>query len=303
MDISRYRIVFLSNVLLIALIIVPMTGSSQALLSSKQEIEGVSIYSDAKNSNEYYYAPGKLGLFEDQAGKPEFKLIQMRYTGSGVTGNQGEKRFMNIVQFRIVMEQHKTSVLNKVRKALAPKAELRPLPMSQVEAVLVAPFQGTYKSIGKGVFDNETKGKGKGSFWRERVFTVRLENYEAQLLWDMVEKEQLAISLAYTYYGELINDITIDILATADSLAASMEKLKEEIETRDTTVSTTLIHSDAFSLDVDISKYPEVLVKKDLNNGMPPAYPALQIACYDFYNDLRNDLLMKDYRIPSKWLE
>lgn len=291
-------------IILISIFNFPFSGNSQAILSSHQEIDGMHIYSDFKDTNKFYYAPGNLELFLDQDGKPDFKLIEMRYTGTGVTGNQGEKRFMNIVQFRIIMKQHKSSFISEVKEALSPKAELRPLPLNQVDASLVAPFEGTYKKIGNGAFDSTGKSgnSSKNKYWTERVFTVRLENHEAQLLWNMVEKGQLAMSLTYAYYADIINDKIIDFNSDSDSLTSEITETIKEIKSRDSIASPTMIHTDAFSFNIDFEKYPDVLVKKDLNVGIPPAYPALQVVCYDFYNDLRNDLAMKTIEFQATGL-
>jgi len=284
-----------SFLILLSLTVFPLCGGSQAVMSSLMEVKGLQLYEDIKDADKFYYAPGKLQLHHNEDGQPTFKLIEMRYTGTGLTGNQGEKRFMNIVQFRVIMKKHENSLLAEVKKSLSRKAKLRPLPLNEVQANLVAPFEGTYKAIGNGVFDTTDKaGKGsKKQYWTERVFTARLENHEAQLLWDMVEKGQLAMSLSYSYFADIINDEIIDFDSESDSLSRVISKTVEEIKSRDTIVSPTLIQSDAFSLDIDYEKYPETLVKKDLNGSVPAAYPALQVSCYDFYNELRPDLAMK----------
>jgi len=293
-----------SFIILLSLTVFPLCGGSQAVLSSLMEVKGLQLYEDLKDVDKFYYAPGKLQLHHNEDGRPTFKLIEMRYTGTSVTGNQGEKRFTNIVQFKVVMQQYDKAELADVKKQLSAKAVLRPLALTDVDAQLIAPFQGTYKSIGKGVFDSESKSKKrKGGFWTERVFTVRLENHEAQLLWDMVENGQLSISMSYAYYADIINDVVMDVNSDSDSLLAELKDLKEKIEKRDTVLTSTLIHSDAFGLDVDVNAYPDLLVKKDLNSGgVPPAYPALQVACFDFYNDLRTDLLMKTIEFQATGL-
>jgi len=284
----------------IQIFLISLSGSSQAVLSTKIDMHGIKVYGDYKDASKYYYAPNKLQLHLESDGQPAFKLIQMRYTGTGGTGDQGEKRFMNIVQFTVKMKAHDNEILKQIQRELGRRVELRPLSLNQVHASLVAPFEGAYKTIGNGSFD--TTGKAgtstKASFWTERIFTVRLENHEAQLLWDMVEDEQIGLSVSYAYYADIINDEVISIESSADSVLEEVEEIKQ----RDSIATTTLIHADAFNLEVDITRFPEVLMKKDLNEGIPPAYPAVQIACYDFYNELRPDLAMKTIEFQASGL-
>jgi len=312
-----------------------LCGKGQAVLSTQMEVKGFQVFEDLKDANKFYYAPGKLQLHYERDGQPTFKLIQMRYTGRGVTGNQGEKRFMNIVQFKVIMNQPANEELAEIRKMLPKYAKLQPIPLSNVQAILIAPFEGKYKRIGEGSFQSEGKSGSstKTSFWTERTFTVRLQNHEAQLLWDMVEKENIAMSVSYAYYANLINDTVMDFEAIDESeelnystvaenvdgvkrVSASVEmapqdsvsladKISEtikEIQEADTIISSTLIHTNAFGLEIDVIKYPDVLVKKDLNEGIPPAYPALQVACFDFSNKLRPDLAMKTIEFEATGL-
>jgi len=295
------RIVFIILISLVAKAVF-----AQAVLSTAAIISDVEIYKDLKDKHKYYYAPGKLQLHYDDEGHPSFKLIEMRYTGRGVTGDQGEKRFMNIVQFKLIMEPIGKLEIQNLKNQLPPKVNLSPIALKNVEAFIVAPFEGTYKRIGKnGSFQSEGK-KGentKTSFWEERVFTVRLENEEAQILWDMVENGQIALSVSYAYYADIIDDTIFDFEVTGnDSTLVDLEESINENVEPDSIPQLSMIRSEAFNLDIDVVNFPDVLSKRDLNEGIPPSYPALEVLCYDFANELRPDLAMKTIEFEAMGL-
>ncbi len=292
---SRYR-PYRYLIILLAVLFAQM-AISQPVKYSKKTIRELDIYEDLKDARRFYYAPGALYLEEDKDGKPTFKLIQMRYTGTAATGDQGEMRFMNIVQFKVMMHQPGKADIDQVKKELGRLVKLFPLALKNMEAYLVAPFEGKYKRIGNsGSFQSDGKlGDGsKTSYWTERTYTVRLENHEAQLLWDMVENGNLTFSVSYTYYADMIGEIKVDAgISGSPSSGITVNEQMGEITQLDSIPTLQILRTEAFNIDVDVSKYPEILVQKDLNEGVPPAYPALEVLCFDFTDNLRPDLAMK----------
>src|SRR5687768_9495635 len=119
------------------------TTWAQPVAIPKRSIGDLEIYPDLKNRNLFYYAPGNLTLAQEQNGKPRFQLLEMRYTGTSATGNQGEKRFANVVQFTVQMEEASREALQQARQQLGgSRVDLRPLPIRDVEAFVVAPVGG-----------------------------------------------------------------------------------------------------------------------------------------------------------------
>lgn len=269
---------------------------AQPVKYSKSMIHEVEVYSDLNDKERFYYAPGEIYLEVNQAGKPTFTLLQMRYTGTAATGNQGEIRYTNIVQFKVKMHEFEKVVVDQITTELGSGAKLYPIPMRNIEAYLVAPFEGKYKRIGKsGSFEQEKSTGDLTSYWTERTFTVRLENHEAQLLWDMVENGNIALSVAYTYYADMIGQIQVDASVSGGS-RSGVEGLAgdlDEITAVDSVTTIQILRADAFNIDIDLEKYPDVLVQTDLNESVPPSYPALEVICFDFTDDLRPDLEMK----------
>lgn len=278
-------------------------ASAQPKTSSKRSMEGLDIYQDFHKSDTYYYAPGKLHLATENDGEPRFRLVQLRYTGTKATGDQGNTRFMNLVQFTIQMDLANKSQLDAISQQLGRNAKLRPLPIKNVEAYMIAPFGGKYKRIGSGgsLEAESTLGEtGRTSFWTERTFTLRLENHEAQLLWDMVQEGQLAISVNYAFYADLIKDNTSDV-QVGGSLKGieGLEDGMEETIASDTVPTTQIILADAFPIRIDAHKYAHLLIREDIDAGMPPAYPVLEVKCYDFSDALRPDLSIKTIEIEA----
>ncbi|MFZ2899973.1 MAG: hypothetical protein WA004_15205 [Saprospiraceae bacterium] len=286
-----------------AIAILGVTGlHAQPVLPSKREVAGLSIYRDMNNKNLYYYAPGKLRMATDKFGKPGFQLVQLRYTGTGASGDQGEKRFLNIVQVIIWMEQFEGSQLKAAQNQLGgQKIILQPMPVRNIDAFLVMPMGDTgncYISVGKagGLEDADADG----GYWIEKVFTVRLENHEAQLLWDQVEKGRLAVSLAYAFYADAISDPEGSYKVSGDF--KEVGELKEELDQLvqpDSTPVLQAFSSGAFPIEVDPKVWPDLMRKVDINDEAPPAWGVLEVRCYDFSNDLRPDLGMKAIEIEA----
>lgn len=276
---------------------------AQPQLSTVQTIEGVKVYRDYKKSETYYYTPGDLHLATKTGGEPHFKLVQLRYTGTFATGDQGETRFMNIVQFTVRMDLAERDQLLAVKSRLGKNAKLRPMPIRNVEAYMVAPFGGKYKRIGQsGSLEGEDSlGESDNtSYWTERTFTLRLENHEAELLWNMVQKGQLAISVNYAFFADALNDHPSEVKLRGKS--AFEEQLGDRLEDLirpDTAPSLQIIKADAFPIEIDAEKYNHLLIREDIDAGIPPAYPALEVKCYDFSDELRPDLAIKAIEVEA----
>lgn len=285
------------------------SGDAQPVAISRKTVGNVEVYRDLKNRNLFYYAPGDLKLALEADGKPRFQLLEMRYTGSSAYGDNGEKRFVNVVQFSVTMQPVSAAALQLVKQQLnQTSTDLRPLPVRNIDAFLVAPIGegkdgSAYKKIGKdGTFQAEGKegASGKSGFWTERTFTLKLENHEAQLLWDQVLTGRLALSLGYAFYADMVQGGKGDLEITGDStLANNFEKATEDLLTVDTLAVTQLIKADAFPIRVDVAKWPGVLKKIDINEGVPPGYAALEVRCFDFTNELRPDLAVKGIDISA----
>jgi len=58
--------------------------------------------------------------------------------------------------------------------------------------------------------------------------------------------------------------------------------------------------ADAFNIEVDLDRWPDLCKQVDINSGVPPDYAALAVYCYDFQNDLRPDLYARRIEIEAE---
>lgn len=293
----------------------PGPGRAQPVLSSEQTIAGYKLYRDFKKPNLFYFAPGDLKLARETNGNPKFHLLEMRYTGTSCYADQGNKRFTNIVQFTVLMEKMEQEALKAIKNALRRQRRqlvLRPLPIRSIESFLVSPVGSSdegsteYLKIGEGG-SFETAGAGgnstRNAYWTERTFSLKLENYEAQLLWKQVESGKLALSLAYAFYADVIPGAMgrISVSGDRESVADFKEKFNagDLVQPEDTSLTTQLVKANAFAISIDVEKWPEALKKVDINEEVPPAYAALEVKCFDFADGLRPDLSIKIIEIEA----
>lgn len=273
-------------------------GIAQPQLSTKQEIAGITFYQDIKKPTTFYYAPTQLRLGKESTGEPKFKMLATRYTGNSVSGDRGENRFLNIVQFTVQMERINARQLREAKQQLGTNANIRTIPIRNIEAYLVAPVGQEYQRLGgTGSFSADgTAGQTtRRVFWTERTFTLRVDNNDAQILWDQLEDGKISLSLNYAFYADMIVEQAAVVEVDGDStLVADLENQLEGLTEIDSTAIPQAIVTDAFPIRIDQSEYPNLLQKLDINEeGIPVNYPAVEIRCYDFANDLRPELSKK----------
>ena len=144
-------------------------GLSQPVMNNKERINNIDIFPDLKKKNVYYLPPGDLYLASDNFGKPSLKFLQMRYTGSQATGDQGKINFKSLLQFTIRMKNPDGNTIREIKNTLSKRnkssIELRTLPIQNMEALLI------YASV-----ENQKEGKDKmysvnGGNFGQQVFS------------------------------------------------------------------------------------------------------------------------------------
>ena len=272
---------------------------SQPIWNSAQEISGTKVFRDLINENLFYYTPKPLRIAEESNGRPKFKLVQLRYTGTFATADQGASRNINLIQMNVIMPNVTNRDLNIIRDAFDKKVKLRPLPLKNAEGFLVSALGGEYRRLGASS-GFESGSKNQEGLWVERNFTLRLDNHDAQILWEQVDDGKLALSVNYSYYAEFVETAAQDYNIKGDSIeVAKLSKIINDQTSSDSTLSTKIFHSDAFSIYINRSEYPESIQQIDVNESLSIAYPFLEIRCYDFSHDLRPDLGIKSVEIEA----
>ncbi|HOY06315.1 MAG TPA: hypothetical protein PLO67_12985 [Saprospiraceae bacterium] len=238
---------------------------------------------------------------------PDFHLIEMRYTGTAVIGNQGAKRFLNLIQISVEISRPPDSLLKVTKRMLGgSRVKLIEMPVHKTEAFLVAPLsmsekKGTRIGAPTSLEDDEDAA---GTYWDKRTFSVRLNNTEAEALWKVAQEDRLALSVSFAFYAEVVAGMSGRVTIKGDSafVREGLQSLANMAET-DTVVDIRVVHSGVLPIYVDFAKWPQLLLRKDLNDEVSPAFAMLEARCYDFSNNLRPDLSVKVLEVEASGVE
>ncbi len=281
-------------------------ATAQPLLYNPELVLNHRIYKDMKQANLFYYEPCSFRLAQERDGKPALTLLQMHASGSVGRGNSGQVLFRNILQFRMEADPRVALPLPAIRQQLQQRIgsiELRPLPVTRFVSKLVSTMTGAADSvhaIGEGYTENSNEEAVlNNSYWAERTYTIRLSDADAQLVERALRQRQSLISLSYSFYTAGIAGANGLLQASgAGSRMPELTAARDSLHRRDT-VRHFLVKADALLLAVDADRWPQVLRKIDVNESLPPAYPLLDVYCYDFSNDVRPDLFSKKLEIKA----
>ena len=76
-------------------------------------------------------------------------------------------------------------------------------------------------------------------------------------------------------------------------------KTETDYARADTLLDTRVVKAGAFEVIIDTEKWPDLISKVDINEQIPPDYAAINVYCYDFNNELRQDLAQKKIEIEA----
>ncbi|WNJ19652.1 hypothetical protein [Pontibacter sp. G13] len=279
---------------------------AQPVLSSRMWIGETAVFRDAGQVGLFWYAPKGIALKRDGQGKPQVQVIQMRYQGAECTADESERRFTSLVQLSVVADNWSQTELEEIKSYLQRRSRtrvsLKEIPAHRMDThlVMAAPaLGGNPKVLGHAREPIPTA-------WEERSFLVGLSPDEAQLLWAQLEKGQMAITVSYALMGKFYRGPSAEIHLSGS--ADMVEELAEEFEEmfleegEDSLLLSMPLRQDAFNVEWDLAQWPDLMQQVDLNDGFPPAYPALTIRCYDFADQIRPDLAMKRIEVQAKGL-
>ncbi|MGH7336274.1 MAG: hypothetical protein ACREI7_01730, partial [Myxococcota bacterium] len=225
-----------------ALLLLPAAAAAAPDLSLPRDIGGARVYPDAAKPGLYYLAPGDLEIATDADGRPRLHFLQMRYTGTALYGNQGESGIHSTLTIGVRLDVPTEPEMRALRKAVQTFAgrqvELRPLPITSLDAVLAyAPIgeeSSDLETVGDGYFESEDANAARSdnrSFWRERTFTIPMNAATSQLLWDLLHRQEVALSVNYAFFTRGVHSaeqVAMDVQATEGEVAEKLaEKLKE----------------------------------------------------------------------------
>ncbi len=294
------------NILLV-IVLISFNAFTQPKKSSRRNIDGVIIYQDILIKTRYYYVPYGLKLVVNKEGRPHFKFIQMRYTGTKVTENENSKSFRSLLSFRVANNIPSKTTINaiilKLRSEGANIQDLQLIAISNLDAELVyAKNEVTdtiSKSLKNGFFEN-TENNSTTQNWKERDFILRLDNEEAQLFRESLQNNRPIISLNYAFLARFESDDFDKIITTGSAeFVKKFERDNKKGKSNKNDLTEVVINGGSLSIDINTKKWPDLIKQIDLNERVPAEYAALDVYCYDFNNAIRDDLDSKRIEIKA----
>lgn len=275
-------------------------------LDARRTAGPLEVYPDDTRPGLFYLPPGELVL-SSQNGAPDFHLLIARYLGSVVGGDSGQTLLRGLVSFRVEEKTPPPAEVDAAIRALAGtsrrKIELQPLPLRRLEAALVwQPLQTTTAEAARpltgGRFEaDETAPPSRGALFKARFFTLSLSSADAQVLADSLRYGRLLFSLGYAFYVEGIAAST-EILEGPPELVA---ELRRQLAERGQVPGTErLVKAGALGIHLDLEAHPQMLQKVDLNELAPPAWALVEVYCFDFADQRRNDLVEKSVELKAE---
>ena len=288
-------------------------------LRSGRPAGALTVYSDDRRADLYYYPPGELTLATGADGRPDLHFLQMRYTGTAAGADRGVVVFRSILSFRVVMSGPTPAAVRVARDALIAAGagrnlELRPLPIQRLEAVLVyAPVgaEGTgeeEQALPRGHFESAEGASGAtaNAYWSERIYTLALDPAGSQLFWDSLQQGRLVLSVGYAFFAFGIPPAAplAELIGTPKLLAELRDAIASPSAGAGASATepppSTLVRAGATGIAVDARAWPDLFRRIDVNETVPPGYAALDVYCYDFNNALRPDLYEKQVEIDAE---
>lgn len=283
------------------------TAAAQVDFATKDVIGNVVLYQDSEKKTLFYYAPYGLRLVKDNEGKPDFRFIQMRYTGTNLTDDQGAARFRSLLRFKVANHVPSKTTRDSIKKVIRRKgktvSKLQPLPIHNLKATLIhtAETDTVPTAYDAGFFEGDETASAS-AYWTERDFTLRLNNDDAQMFWSTLQGDQPTLSVNYIFSVKGLNSAEAELVTsgTGEINETMEDRIKLENDSINRTISEKIIISGALSIDVDTGKWPDLLKQIDINERIPPEYAALDVYCYDFNNEIREELYAKRLEVKAE---
>jgi hypothetical protein len=282
----------------------PGSAEAQPDFNNARKAGDITFFQDIKQTAVFYYLPGSLAIGRSAEKKPDLSFILMRYAGSATFNDEGQKHFRNILTIRLLMKPIDADSLRKARQLLQqsfPSVQLRPLPISQVEAMIVftpvgAPDTARLSQKGEMAAEDDAGYTTSATYWQERYFTLCLDNNSANLLLQAFNKNLTVISFMYAFYSKgrtTKSALDISGYGSLDNTLKQQLKAAAADSTAADSLHECIVKSDAFPINIDTAENPDLIRKIDMNDVTPPGYAVVNVRNYDFANHLRSDLYEK----------
>ena len=247
-------------------VLLPVYAWAAPDLGAYRDIEGVRVFRDHQNPNVWYLAPAPPALGEGADQTPDYGLDIYRYLGRKGTGDQ-ELFWVKGVLSAGLTRDRDAGIPGRIRRALksqgAADPRLRSIPVSGAQVKLL--------------FADQSQTWTQGSRWSGERLVLPLDRYLAEILWEAVHKGQTLVSFA------------------VEERLAGVRFEEENWVEAETTVSSTL------PLELDTQAHPHKFRRTDLGGRMARGYTGVDIFCFDFLEELDEDLYAKivEIAIPT----
>ena len=230
------------------------------------DIEGIRVYQDNKNGSVWYLSPAKPVLNIKADNTPDYGLSLYRYLGRKGTGDSGDFWVKGVLTFGFDRAQN-SNLSGKIRKALREKGiaspRLKSIPVSASKITLL--------------FADKKQVRENNLRWKTGTMVVPLDQVNAEILWDAVEKGQVLVSVAF------------------EETLTGVIKKEDDWQPSDTSLTWTI------PVEMDMKAHPDHFGKTDLGGRMKVGYTELDVFCFDFIENLEENLYAKvvEVSIPT----
>jgi hypothetical protein len=254
----------------------------------RHRVGGVELVGDSERPFIAYVMPLPLVLVgSDTAGEQAgAELFLTRYTGSAGHGDSDKHFVRSLLRFRITTPSHDPNALEAARQEMGarrnqPDLRLTALPIVRTEATVIAHgVEGEFSDLAEGFF--EPVHSVESTTFAEREYVLPLRPLTAEAFAATVEARGLVVSLAYKLWTEGLRADRNDHVSAPTSNEADDAKPTRLLALNDT-------------LPVAVTSVKRI----DLDLGSPPDYPSLRVYCFDFADNLRNDLFLKEVKFDA----
>jgi hypothetical protein len=231
------------------------------------DIEGIRVYQDNKNSSVWYLSPARPVLNTREDKSPDYGLSIYRYLGRKGTGDSGSYWLKGVLTFGFDRSQG-PGLSGKIRKTLKSKGikspRLKSMPVFASRITLL--------------FADQQQVRESNLRWKTGAMIVPLDRQYAEILWDAVKKGQTLVSIAF------------------EETLTGVNRKEDEWQPSTTTLTWTI------PVELDMNAYPDHFSKMDLGGRMKVGYTGLDLFCFDFLENLDENLYAKivEVAIPAK---
>jgi len=308
-------------VILICLAILLSPQMSEALPDIEQQsvIDDVRVMKDRDLPATYYVVPNGLRLALANDNHPLLTLRVARYSGSRVREDSGLVEILSVLRVGVELDEPSTEQFQATKASLESQlggpVELRRLPLSHMQAELVmneieetGPQPPELEVLRK--YHEQSAETQITALWQRRDIVMGLAPLTAELTERMLQDGSGGLSLSWSL-SALVEGAPRAITETqytrtgdtSDESSAMLDP--DEFEDvldgilPDSEPQEQVVLAGTIPLVLEDEAKASRLIRYDIDALLPPSYPSLAAYCFDFDNNLREDLFERQVEIEA----